>query len=50
MIADTGFLVARLSEPRPTPEQVARNEKLDDCARLPYFLVFDLVKPGSAGV
>jgi 2-polyprenyl-3-methyl-5-hydroxy-6-metoxy-1,4-benzoquinol methylase len=49
MIADAGFLVRRLMEPRPTPEQVARNPALDDCARLPYFLIFDLVRPAPPG-
>jgi 2-polyprenyl-3-methyl-5-hydroxy-6-metoxy-1,4-benzoquinol methylase len=46
MIAEAGFLMRRLHEPRPTPEQVQRNPNLDDCFRLPSFLAFDLVKPG----
>lgn len=44
-VADAGFLVRRLHEPRPTDEQAARRPELDDCRRLPYFLVFDLVRP-----
>jgi hypothetical protein len=44
MIADAGFLIRRLHEPRPTLEQVARVPELADCARLPYFLILDLVK------
>ena len=43
-IADAGFLVRRLHEPRPTAEQVDRRPELEDCYRLPYFLVFDCVK------
>ncbi len=39
----TGFLIARLYEPRPTATQVERIPELDDCRRIPYFLIFDLV-------
>lgn len=46
LIAGAGFLVRRMYEPRPTPEQVERMPQLDDCSRLPYFLVFDTLKPG----
>lgn len=38
-----GFLIARLYEPRPSEEQVVRVPDLDDCRRIPYFLIFDLV-------
>lgn len=49
LVAGAGFLVRRLAEPRPTPQQVRRNPDLDDCARVPYFLVLDLLRPaGSA--
>jgi 2-polyprenyl-3-methyl-5-hydroxy-6-metoxy-1,4-benzoquinol methylase len=44
MIDDAGLLIRRIHEPRPTDEQVKRRPKLDDCARLPYFLLFDCVK------
>ena len=44
LIDGAGFLIRRLHEPRPTAEQVARNPDLDDCSRLPYFVIFDLVK------
>jgi 2-polyprenyl-3-methyl-5-hydroxy-6-metoxy-1,4-benzoquinol methylase len=44
MIAGTGFLIRRMHEPRPTDEQVRRQPKLEDCWRLPYFLIFDLTK------
>ena len=42
MIADAGFMIRRMAEPRPTGEQVRQNPDLEDCYRLPYFLVFDL--------
>jgi 2-polyprenyl-3-methyl-5-hydroxy-6-metoxy-1,4-benzoquinol methylase len=45
MTAEAGFLVRRIHEPRPSAEDVEAMHKLDDCARLPYFLIFDLVKP-----
>lgn len=45
MIAAAGFLIRRLREPRPTAEQVERRPELDDCSRLPYFLIFELVRP-----
>jgi 2-polyprenyl-3-methyl-5-hydroxy-6-metoxy-1,4-benzoquinol methylase len=45
LISEAGFLTRRLLEPRATPGQVEAHPELDDCARLPYFLVFDLVKP-----
>ena len=44
LTAGAGFLIRRIDEPRPTSEQVQRNRDLDDCYRLPYFLVLELVK------
>ena len=44
LLTSAGFLIRRLSEPRPTAEQVRQNPNLDDCYRLPYFLIFDLLK------
>ncbi len=46
-LANAGFLIRHIAEPRPTPEQVAKNPDLEDCCRLPYTLVFQLVKPTS---
>lgn len=43
MFNDAGFMIRRLAEPRPTGEQVRQNPDLEDCFRLPYFLIFDLV-------
>ena len=42
-IERAGFLIRRIYEPRPTPEDVARHPGLDDCLDFPAFLVFDLV-------
>lgn len=47
MIAASGFLIRRLHEPRATAEQVQRNPHLEDAFRLPYVLIFDLVKPAQ---
>jgi len=46
LIAEAGFLIRRLHEPRPTEEQVASNPHIEDARRLPSFLIFDLVKVG----
>jgi 2-polyprenyl-3-methyl-5-hydroxy-6-metoxy-1,4-benzoquinol methylase len=46
MLADAGFLIRHIHEPRPTAEQVTQNLHLDDCYRLPYFIIFDVVKHG----
>jgi hypothetical protein len=45
MMAEAGFLIRRLHEPRPTEEQVQRIPELDDSRKVPYFLVYDLLKP-----
>lgn len=44
LIAEAGFLVRHLVEPRATPEQVRDHPTLDACERMPYFLIFELVK------
>jgi len=44
MIADAGLVIRRLHEPRATRKQVQRNPHLEDAYRLPYALIFDLVK------
>jgi SAM-dependent methyltransferase len=38
-----GFQVARIHEPRPSLAQVRERPEFDDCYRLPYFLIFDLI-------
>jgi ubiquinone/menaquinone biosynthesis C-methylase UbiE len=45
ILADAGFLIARLREPQPTPEAVLRVPALEDGCRLPSFLIFDAIKP-----
>ena len=47
-IAGAGFVIQRIYEPRPTPEDVARCPELDDCRDFPAFLIFDLVKARTA--
>ena len=44
LIAEAGFVIRRMNEPRPTREQIARQPALEDAARLPMFLVFDLIR------
>lgn len=44
MIAEAGFLIRRIAEPRPTEEQVEANPHLGDCRELPYFLILELVR------
>lgn len=45
LLLDAGFAIRHLHEPRPTAAQVAANPRLEDCRRMPYFLLFDLFKP-----
>jgi len=47
LVTAAGFVIGGLCEPRPTPDQVAANPHLDDCRRMPFFLVFDLWKPSK---
>lgn len=44
LMEEAGFLIRKIREARPTREQVEGNPDLDDCFRLPYFLIFELVK------
>ncbi len=44
MIAGAGFCIRQLFEPHPTAEQVQHNPNIEDARRVPYALVFDLVK------
>ncbi|HEX8244240.1 MAG TPA: class I SAM-dependent methyltransferase [Longimicrobium sp.] len=39
-----GFRLRDLREPRPTDEALRRRPELDDAARMPYFLILDLVR------
>jgi 2-polyprenyl-3-methyl-5-hydroxy-6-metoxy-1,4-benzoquinol methylase len=38
-----GFHVRRMYEPRPNEDQIRLHPKLRECARVPYFIVFELV-------
>jgi 2-polyprenyl-3-methyl-5-hydroxy-6-metoxy-1,4-benzoquinol methylase len=44
LVVDAGFTIRVLEEPRPTAEQVAANPHLEDCGRVPFFLIFSLRK------
>jgi 2-polyprenyl-3-methyl-5-hydroxy-6-metoxy-1,4-benzoquinol methylase len=44
MIASAGLVVDRMFEPQPPPSIVALRPELDDCVRLPYFLIFRLIR------
>ncbi len=43
-IARAGLLVSRIHEPRPTSDQVRNQPALEDCRRLPYFLIFECAR------
>ncbi len=42
-----GFVIGRLREPRPTAAQVASDPRLDDCYRVPYFLIVEAKPTGD---
>jgi hypothetical protein len=44
MLNAAGFRIEAMLEPRPTPQQVAADPRLEDCARMPYFLIFDCTR------
>ncbi len=46
MIANAGFTIRRLYEPRPTAEEVADQPELSDSRDLPYFLIFVITPLG----
>jgi hypothetical protein len=41
-IADAGLRIRRMTEPRPTAEQVRRIPELEGSFRMPFFLIFDV--------
>jgi ubiquinone/menaquinone biosynthesis C-methylase UbiE len=47
LIDNAGFMIRRLKEPRPGAELAAAHPELDDCSRMPLFLVIDLIKLAS---
>jgi SAM-dependent methyltransferase len=46
-ILEAGFQLRALKEPRPTDEALRTRPDLEDAARVPYFLFFDLVRPSA---
>lgn len=44
-ILEAGFRVAGFHEPRPTEDALRRHPDLEDATRVPYYVVFDLVRP-----
>src|SRR5262249_27205724 len=44
-ILEAGFLLRGLHEPRPTEEAIRARPELEDAARVPYYLFFDLQRP-----
>ena len=47
LIGRAGFMIQRLREPRPTAAQVASDPRLDDCYRVPYFLIVEAKPTGD---
>lgn len=47
LVREAGFVLVGLREPRPTANQVARRPELEDCRRLPYFLVIEAAKEAA---
>lgn len=43
-ILGAGFRLRALREPRPSEEAIRIRPELDDAARMPYFVIFDLVR------
>jgi len=50
ILMDAGFLIRRLREPRPSDDAVHKVPTLGDALRLPAFLIFDTIRPGSATI
>ncbi len=44
-ILGAAFHLRALREPRPTDDAIRARRELEDAARVPYYLVFDLVRP-----
>src|SRR5262249_42121874 len=45
LIREAGLVIRDLREPRPGADLVAEHPELDDCFRMPFFLIFELMKP-----
>jgi 2-polyprenyl-3-methyl-5-hydroxy-6-metoxy-1,4-benzoquinol methylase len=46
-ILSAGFRLHAFREPRPSEEALRRQPDLEDAARVPYYVFFDLVKPAA---
>jgi SAM-dependent methyltransferase len=46
-ILDAGFQLRAFKEPRPTEQALRTRPDLEDAARVPYYLFFDLLRPPS---
>jgi SAM-dependent methyltransferase len=44
-ILDAGFQLRAFKEPRPTDEALRTRPELEDAARVPYYVFFDLMRP-----
>jgi 2-polyprenyl-3-methyl-5-hydroxy-6-metoxy-1,4-benzoquinol methylase len=44
LIREAGFAIRGLDEPRPDAALVAAHADLESCSRMPYFLIFEIVK------
>lgn len=44
LIAEAGFLIRRIYEPRLTSVQAKQFPELAPCHELPFFLIFDVIK------
>ena len=47
LIADAGFVIRRLHEPRPSADDLSDQPELSDSSDLPYFLIFDITPARS---
>jgi SAM-dependent methyltransferase len=45
-VLTAGFQIRAIREPRPTPEALASHPDLEDATRVPYFMLFDVVRAG----
>ena len=46
-ILSAGFQLRAFQEQRPTDEALGRRPDLEDATRVPYYVFFDLIKPGA---
>ncbi len=49
LVSEAGLAIRRLHEPRPDAGLVATRPELDDCHRMPYFLIFELLRLTDRG-